>query len=50
MFIANKEILDEFVQRHAQAATPLNKWVEKVKSAKWQNHSDLKKCFNLQIM
>jgi hypothetical protein len=30
MKIANKEILDAFVQKHAQAAGPLNKWVEKV--------------------
>ena len=45
MFIANKEILDEFVQRHAQSAAPLNKWVERVKCAEWHNHSDLKRMF-----
>ena len=33
MIIANKELLDAFVQKHAQSAGPLNKWVEKVKSA-----------------
>ena len=45
MKIANKEILDAFVQKHAQAAGPLNKWVEKVKSVTWHNHYDLKQTF-----
>ena len=30
MTIANKELLDDFVQSHAQAAKPLNKWIETV--------------------
>ncbi len=45
MIIANKEILDAFVQKHAQAASPLNSWVEKVKGATWRNHAELKKMF-----
>lgn len=45
MIIANKEILDDFVQTHAQAAQPLNKWVEVVKAAEWKNHAELKKMF-----
>ena len=45
MIIANKELLDAFVQKHAQSAGPLNKWVEKVKSATWHNHSELKQTF-----
>jgi len=45
MIIANKEILDAFVQKHAQSAGPLNSWVEKVKGATWHNHSELKKIF-----
>ena len=31
MIIANKELLDAFVQKHSQSAGPLNSWVEKVK-------------------
>ena len=31
MIIANKELLDAFVQKHSQPAGPLNSWVEKVK-------------------
>ena len=45
MIIANKEILDDFVQSHAQAIKPLNKWVEDVKAAKWKNHTELKAMF-----
>jgi mRNA-degrading endonuclease HigB of HigAB toxin-antitoxin module len=46
MIIANKELLDAFVQKHAQSAGPLNKWVEKVKSTIWHNHSELKQTFD----
>jgi len=41
----SKEILDDFVQSHAQAAKPLNKWIEDVKAAQWRNHADLKAMF-----
>lgn len=41
MIIANKEILDEFVQKHAQAAGPLNNWVEKVKGTICGNASGI---------
>lgn len=45
MIIANKELLDNFVQSHAQAAKPLNKWIEVVKAVQWKNHAELKKMF-----
>ena len=45
MKIANKELLEDFVQTHAQAAKPLNKWVEAVKAARWKNHAELKAMF-----
>ena len=45
MIIANKELLDEFVQQHANAARPLNRWVETVLSATWSSHADLKRTF-----
>lgn len=45
MIIANKELLDAFVQKHSQSAGPLNNWVEKVKKAIWHNHTELKKMF-----
>ena len=45
MLIANKELLDVFVQTHASAVKPLNTWVERVKEAQWKCHSDLKLMF-----
>ena len=45
MIIANKELLDAFVQTHAQAAKPLNKWVEVVQATQWKNHAELKATF-----
>ncbi len=45
MIIANKELLDDFVQTHANAVNPLNKWIEIVKSVQWSSHAALKKTF-----
>lgn len=45
MIIANKEILDDFVQLHTQAAKPLNKWLDDVMKAKWHQHNDIKAMF-----
>ena len=45
MIVSNKTILDEFVQKHAKDAGPLNKWVQKVRLLHWKSHSELKKDF-----
>ena len=45
MIIANKELLDEFIQSHAKAIKPLSKWMEDVKAAQWNTHQDLKRQF-----
>ncbi len=45
MIIANKELLDTFVQTHANAVKPLNKWIEDVREAQWKCHADLKQMF-----
>lgn len=45
MTIANKELLDDFVQTHAQAAKPLNKWVDVVQAVQWKSHAELKAMF-----
>ena len=45
MIISNKVLLDDFVQSHAQSASPLNKWVERVKAAAWKSHAELKQSF-----
>lgn len=45
MIIANKELLVDFVQSHAQAVKSLNKWIDEVKAAQWTSHADLKLTF-----
>lgn len=45
MKVFNKEILDDFVQKHSQSAKPLNRWIESVSNAQWKNHSELKEAF-----
>ena len=45
MLIANKELLDDFVQSHAHAANSLNRWIEVVKTAQWRSHAELKAMF-----
>jgi len=45
MRLINKEILDLFVKKHANAANPIDRWIEALESAKWQDHNELKKMF-----
>ena len=45
MIIANKELLDDFVQQHADAARPLNRWIECMRAAQFTSHADLKQMF-----
>ena len=45
MRIINKEILDLFVKKHADAAKPVNRWIEVLEDAKWQSHNELKELF-----
>lgn len=45
MFISNKTILLDFIEKHAKAVKPLNRWLNFVSEAKWRDHNDLKKDF-----
>lgn len=45
MVIANKILLDDFVQSHVQAVKPLNRWLQQVAEAKWSSHTELKQQF-----
>ena len=45
MIIANKELLEDFVQTHPQAIKPLNKWIDVVRVAQWRTHAELKAMF-----
>lgn len=46
MIIANKILLDDFVQSHVQALKPVNRWLQKVNNATWTSHADLKCAFH----
>ena len=45
MIIAIKELLNNFVQSHADSATALNRWVKEVQQAQWKSHRELKLTF-----
>ena len=45
MIIANKELLDVFVQQHADAARLLNRWIENMQAAQLTSHADIKQMF-----
>lgn len=45
MIIANKILLNDFVQNHNQALRPINKWLLMVRNAQWKSHAELKKQF-----
>lgn len=45
MLVSNLTILEDFVQKHAQAVKPLNRWLKTVENAKWKNHNELKNDF-----
>ncbi len=45
MIIANKILLDDFIQSHVQALKPLNKWLALVAEAEWKSHAELKRQF-----
>lgn len=45
MVIANKILLDDFVQSHVQAVKPLNRWLQQVAEARWSSHTELKQQF-----
>ena len=42
MIIANTILLQEFAERHAMAAKPINRWLTIVENAQWKSHNDLK--------
>lgn len=45
MIVANKTLLSDFVQTHANSAGVLNRWLSSVENAQWRNHSELKQMF-----
>lgn len=45
MKITNREILDEFALRHADAIRPLQRWTDIAEREEWRSHADLKADF-----
>jgi len=45
MEITQRFKLAEFATKHSNVLNPLNNWIERVESAKWSNHNDLKADF-----
>lgn len=45
MIIANKILLDDFIQSHVNALKPINKWLAQVTEARWKSHAELKRQF-----
>jgi mRNA interferase HigB len=45
MKIHNKIILDYFISKHANAAKPIDRWIEIVEQAECKNHAALTKLF-----
>lgn len=47
MTITNKNVLDDFTDKHADTRSPINKWVEIVENSDFRNHNELKDVFPL---
>ena len=45
MLIRNKELLDKYATKHANARNALQHWIDFVEEAKWKSHSELKQDF-----
>jgi mRNA interferase HigB len=45
MEISQRFKLHEFAKKHPEVVNPLNNWIEKVETANWSNHYELKADF-----
>ena len=43
--MVNLTSICKFATKHSNALNPLNNWIERVESAKWSNHNELKADF-----
>lgn len=46
MRIISRDIIEKYIKKNAQAKTPLMDWYNKVLSADWKSHNDIKNTFN----
>jgi len=45
MKIADKTVLDNFMDKHADTRNPINKWIDIVENNNFNNHNELKSIF-----
>ena len=45
MKIWDKEIIDEFAEKHADANNALQRWIDIIEEAEWKSHAELKANF-----
>jgi mRNA interferase HigB len=45
MNIRRKDIIDDFIKRHADAKNALQRWIVIVEKAEWKTHADIKTDF-----
>lgn len=45
MKILHRERIDKFSAKHADSLRPLQRWIDTVEEATWQNHAELKEVF-----
>ena len=46
MEILNSRLIDQFIEKHADAEASLKDWITKTSAAKWENNADVQKTFN----
>lgn len=45
MIIIDSQILDDFVEKHADCQKAIQSWINKVENVEWKSHAELKKDF-----
>ena len=45
MIIRNKELLEKYAIKHANARNTLQRWIDLVEEIQWKSHSELKQLF-----
>jgi len=46
MIIINKELIDKFIDKHADSSNALTRWMKQIKQAKITSHNELKSFFS----
>jgi mRNA interferase HigB len=41
MKLRNKQVIEEYIKKHADSKTAFNKWIASVEDANWTQHNDI---------